>query len=127
MSRLSRALAATTIAAAAAGGALLTTATSTVPAYASAPAAGGSAAAGCSAWNGAQPVNPGSASSLDSLALVTQCDVWAVGTTTNSDGSGTHSQPLIEHWTGGSWAAAPGTGTGPGFLNDASAISASDI
>lgn len=45
------------------------------------PAAGTTAATACSAWNGAQPVNPGALSSLEGIAMVSPCDVWAVGRT----------------------------------------------
>jgi hypothetical protein len=94
------------------------------------PAAGATAATAttaCSAWNGAQPVNPGSISSLDGLAVVSPCDVWTVGFTEVTDSSGAHAQPLIEHWTGGSWATVPGASNAPGFLYSVSATSASDI
>ena len=46
------------------------------------PAAGATAAtatATCSAWNGAQPVNPAAVSPLYGIAAVSPCDVWAVG------------------------------------------------
>ena len=93
------------------------------------PAAGATAAtataAGCSAWNGAQPVSPAQFSPLNGIAAVSPCDVWAVGfqerTTTGGD-----TQPLIEHWTGSSWATVP-AGASPGTLKDVSAVSASDI
>ena len=91
------------------------------------PAAAATAAttAACSAWNGNQPVNPGSISSLYGLAVVSQCDVWTVGFF-ETTGDSPQAEPLIEHWTGGSWATVPGPST-TGFLYDVSATSASDI
>ena len=80
------------------------------------PAAGATAAA-CSAWNGAQPVNPG-LGVFSGVAVLSPCDVWAVGNT---------SQQLIEHWTGGSWATVPSPISDSGALIGISATSASDI
>jgi len=93
------------------------------------PAAGATAAtataAACSAWNGAQPARPAPFSPLNGIAAVSQCDVWAVGFQ-GSSGDVDTAQPLIEHWTGSSWATVQ-TSTNPGFLSDVSAVSASDI
>jgi PASTA domain len=88
------------------------------------PAAGTTAATACSAWNGAQPVNPGALSSLEGIAMVSPCDVWAVGRT--SQGSGSPLRAVIEHWTGSSWATVPSP-SDPAVLQSISAISASDI
>ena len=87
------------------------------------PAAGAAAATTCSAWNGAQPVDPG-LTTLENIVVVSPCDVWTVGSSrdlSSSDGP----QTLIEHWDGSSWATVPSPSTG--FLDDASAASASDI
>jgi hypothetical protein len=85
------------------------------------PAAGAAATttttAACSAWNGAQPVNPG-LGFFSGVAVLSPCDVWAVGNT---------SQPLIEHWSGGSWATVPSPNSDSGALIGISATSASDI
>lgn len=82
-------------------------------------AAEATAATACPAWNGAQPVNPGGVTTLDNVAVVSSCDVWAVGSSSSTG------HTLIEHWTGSSWATAPSPSTG--FLSDISAASASDI
>jgi hypothetical protein len=81
------------------------------------PAAGATADTTCSAWNGAQPVNPG-LGFFSGVAVLSPCDVWAVGNT---------SQQLIEHWTGGSWATVPSPISDSGALIGISATSASDI
>jgi hypothetical protein len=92
------------------------------------PAAGATAAtatAACSAWNGAQPVQPARFSPLYGIAAVSPCDVWAVGTQA-SNLDATTSLPLIEHWTGSSWSTVQTT-TNPEFLEAVSAVSAGDI
>ena len=45
------------------------------------PAAGATAATAsdCSGWNGVQPVNSAGSTTLDGIAVVSPCDVWAVG------------------------------------------------
>jgi len=70
------------------------------------PPAGAVAADACRSWNGSQPVNPSpnGFNQLESIAAVSACDVWAVGSTDPGDGSG--EQAVIEHWTGGSWAVS---------------------
>jgi len=89
------------------------------------PAAGATAAPACSAWNGAQPVDPDQIGGLNGIAALTQCDAWAVGFQAGTT-DGDPTRPLIEHWAGGSWTAVP-TSTGPGTLSSVSAVSASDI
>jgi hypothetical protein len=74
----------------------------------------------CSAWNATQPVNPGTNSIIWSVAPVSACDVWAVGTSDSS-------HALIEHWTGGSWATVDPHLPGTAVLAEVSAVSASDI
>jgi len=87
------------------------------------PAAGASADTACTAWNGAQPVNPEPITQLDGVAVVSSCDVWAVGSSLPTSSS--PPQALFEHWTGSSWARVNSTVFA--FLNDVSAASASDI
>ena len=90
------------------------------------PAAGATATPadtppGCSSWNGSQPADP-SESSIDGLAAISPCDVWAVG------GTGNPGSPLIEHWNGSSWAVLPPPDPdGSAYLTAVSAASASDI
>jgi hypothetical protein len=83
-------------------------------------------AASCQAWTGAQPPSPGTLeNSLSSVAVLSPCDVWAVGL----DLSGGAYQTLIEHWNGSSWAqvASPDPGSGNNFLNSVRAASASSV
>ena len=88
------------------------------------PAAGATATPadtppGCSHWNGSQPVNQDG--SMDALAAISPCNVWAVG------GTGA-AEPFIEHWDGSSWSTIPSPDTGgPANLTAVSAASASDI
>jgi hypothetical protein len=90
------------------------------------PAAGATATpsdtpAGCSSWNGSQPADP-SDSSIDGLAAVSPCNVWAVG------GAGDPVSPLIEHWDGSSWTVVPPPDPdGSGYLTAVAAASARDI
>jgi hypothetical protein len=91
---------------------------------AAATAAPSVTAAACSAWNGALPVNTDTVTLINGVAPVSACDVWAVGS------AGT--QPLIEHWTGGSWVTVdphlPGSSAPYEVsLDEVSAVSASDI
>jgi len=71
------------------------------------PVAEAAAAADCPPWNGSQPVNPSPQgfNQLESIAALSACDAWAVGSTDPGNGSG--EQAVIEHWTGGSWAVSP--------------------
>src|SRR6185437_14733978 len=83
--------------------------------------------AGCQAWTGTQPANPGSDSEPNGVAVLSPCDAWAVGQVTNATG---HGQTLIPEPTGstlsvcyrwppspavmpGQSAASAGTPTGP--------------
>ena len=66
-------------------------------------------AASCENWTGTQPPNPGTDSNaLDSVAVLSACDAWAVGFST---GGGTL-QTLIEHWNGHSWTVTPSPSPG---------------
>src|SRR5215471_4826980 len=83
-------------------------------------------AASCQAWTGAQPPSPGTLeNALSSVAVLSPCDVWAVGL----DLSGGAYQTLIEHWNGSSWAQvdSPDPGSGNNFLNSVRAASASSV
>jgi hypothetical protein len=83
-------------------------------------------AASCQAWTGAQPPSPGTLeNALSSVAVLSPCDVWAVGL----DLSGGAYQTLIEHWNGSSWAQvdSPDPGSGNNFLTSVRAVSASSI
>src|SRR5215472_562207 len=84
-------------------------------------------ASGCQAWTGAQPPSPGTLeNALSSVAVLSPCDVWAVGL----DLSGGAYQTLIEHWSGSSWAQVdspdPGRGSSFNELNGVRVVSASD-
>jgi hypothetical protein len=91
------------------------------------PAAGATAATAhaCSGWNGAQPVSPARFSPLYSIAAVSPCYALAVGFQ-GSTASVDTAQPLIEQWTGSSWAVMP-ISTNPGFLDSVSVASANGI
>jgi len=83
-------------------------------------------AANCQAWTGAQPPSPGTLeNALSSVAVLSPCDVWAVGL----DLSGGAYQTLIEHWNGSSWAQvdSPDPGSGNNYLKSVRAASASSI
>jgi len=84
------------------------------------------ATGGCAGWNGAQPPAPATYSLLSDIAAVAACNVWAVGSQENSLSGLGSEQPLIEHWTGSSWATVPASGV-TGALERVSAASASDI
>jgi hypothetical protein len=90
------------------------------------PAAGATADTECSGWNGVQPVNAAGSTTLDGIAVVSACDVWAVGSGFPISGSPPR-QAVIEHWTGSAWAAAPVPDPSGTFLQTISATSASDI
>jgi hypothetical protein len=83
-------------------------------------------AASCQAWTGAQPPSPGTLENvLDSVAVLSPCDVWAAG----YDLSGGAYQTLIEHWNGFSWAQvdSPDPGSGNNIFKSVRAASASSI
>jgi hypothetical protein len=83
-------------------------------------------AASCQAWTGAQPPSPGTLdNNLNGVAVLSPCDVWAVGLDV---GTGAF-QTLIEHWNGFSWTQvdSPDPGSGNNFLNSVRAASASSI
>lgn len=94
---------------------------------ASGPGAAGIPAASCQPSDGTQPPS-NSMDGLRAVAVVSACDVWAVG----NRQSGTSIQTLIEHWTGGkTWTVVPSPNpdgpAGIAELRSVSAVSASDI
>jgi hypothetical protein len=87
----------------------------------------GPSAPACQAWTGVQPLNPGtSANVLSSVAVISACNVWVVGS--DSSGGGT-AQTLIEHWNGSAWTvvASPDPGSAGNFLTGVQAASPTDI
>jgi hypothetical protein len=67
------------------------------------------APAGCQNWTGAQPLNPGGVSNtLDSVAIESACDAWAVGFQIGSGMDAT----LTEHWDGSAWTVVPSPAPG---------------
>jgi len=81
----------------------------------------------CQAWTGVQPPSPGQVNELAGVAVVSACNVWAVGTATSDPGG---AQTLIEHWAGGSsWTVAPSPdpGSAGNHLTGVGAISPTDI
>jgi hypothetical protein len=81
-------------------------------------------------WTTVATPNPGTfGSELSGVAAVATNDVWAVGSTFATDGSGdTTSSPLIENFNGKAWSvvAAPTPSTGGG-LNAVTVISADNV
>ena len=77
-----------------------------------APGQPAASAARCQAWTGAQPASPGTLdNALNSVAVLSPCDVWAAGFDVSSDGG---FQTLIEHWNGFSWAQVDSPDPGSG-------------
>ena len=93
-------------------------------------AAAAPATASCPASDGTQPPAPprSHGTDLSDVAVVSACDVWAVGRSEPTDST---SQLLIEHWTGGgSWTGVtiPGPDAGRSAeLTSVSAVSATDV
>lgn len=95
------------------------------------PQAGAATADACQTWNGSQPVNPpsgtGPADKIASVAAVSACDVWAVGSYQDQDADAKR-HALIEHWAGGSWTVSPTPPALPSsLLFGVSAVSASNV
>jgi hypothetical protein len=83
-------------------------------------------ASSCQAWTGAQPPSPGTLeNNLNSVTMLSPCNVWAVGFDISSGAF----QTLIEHWNGSSWAQvdSPDPGSGNNFLNSVRAASPSSV
>jgi hypothetical protein len=77
---------------------------------------GAATASTCVSWTGAGPANPSAdGDALSGVAVLTPCDVWAVG----YQQAGVSSQTLAEHWNGQTWTTAPSTNPG-GSSNDTS-------
>jgi hypothetical protein len=81
----------------------------------------------CQPWTGAQPPSPGQVNELAGVAVVSACNVWAVGTAISDPGG---AQTLIDHWAGGSsWTRVPSPdpGSAGNHLTGVDAVSAKDI
>jgi hypothetical protein len=75
---------------------------------------GTASASTCVSWTGSGPANPSAAGdSLTGVAVLTPCDVWAVG----YQQAGVASQTLAEHWNGQAWTTASSSNPG-GSSND---------
>src|SRR6185437_10212589 len=69
--------------------------------------AGAAAVAACLPGTGVQPANPGTqVNQLQSVAVLSACDAWAVGSDSD-DSRSTTEKSLIEHWDGTSWTVVP--------------------
>ena len=77
------------------------------------------------AWKIVASPNAGAQSQqLKGVSAVSASNVWAVGFTGPDPGEGM----LIEHWNGRAWSlSTPGSISGPGILDDVSAISATNV
>ena len=62
------------------------------------------ATAGCKSKAAAQPLNPGTARQLVSTAVLSPCNVWAVGSVNEPHQV---QKTLIEHWDGSKWKVIP--------------------
>ena len=82
-------------------------------------APGGASASSCVSWTGVQPPNPSSSVNiLSSVAVLSSCNAWAVGSYFN----GTARQTLIEHWNGSSWKQVPSPN--PASANELDSVTA---
>ena len=100
--------------------------TAAAPAGAAAAPAG-AAAATCHAWTGAPPPSPGTGdNTLNSVAVLSPCDAWAVGFDQDSGG---FDQTLTEHWDGSAWTVVPSPDVAglDNILNGVRAESPTDI
>jgi len=75
--------------------------------------------------HGSQPPAVSGGSILDGVAVVSACDVWAVGWTTG----GATSRTLIENWNGSAWTQVPSPSRSGvnNYLDSVSVVTASDI
>ncbi len=82
-------------------------------------------AATCETWGGSPPVSPGTSENrLQAVAVLSACNAWAVGTT--SDGGA--EQTLTEHWDGASWTVVPSPSPGSSnFLGSVRAASPTSV
>jgi hypothetical protein len=110
------------------GRALITLAAPVVAVALLTPGTGAAAALACPGWTVVKTPSPGTDGILNSVAVVSPRNVWAVGDyTSSSNGEAT----LVEHWNGIRWTqvASPnpeGLG-GINFLEAIAAVSATDI
>lgn len=84
------------------------------------------ATAGCKS-KAAQPLNPGTFRQLVSIAVLSPCNVWAVGSFNSSNKL---EKTLIEHWDGSKWKVIPSpnpSGAKNSDLNSVSAASPTSI
>jgi hypothetical protein len=90
------------------------------------PAQAGAATAGCQSWTGTQPVSLGAQSGLNGVAVLSACNVWAVGSFTDTQGV---EHVLTEHWTGAKWTvvSVPEQSGADNFLNSVRAASPTNI
>jgi hypothetical protein len=85
------------------------------------------ASAACHAWTGAPPPSPGTGdNTLNSVAVLSPCDAWAVGFDQDSGGL---DQTLTEHWDGSAWTVVPSPDVAglDNILNGVRAESPTDI
>jgi hypothetical protein len=76
-------------------------------------------------WSVVSSPNPGTASYLSGVAVVSSSDIWAVGFYDN--GSGIF-QTLIEHWDGSQWSVVPSSNPqGNDILNGVVALSSTNV
>jgi hypothetical protein len=89
------------------------------------------ASASCQAWSGAsQPPSPGAfENELDGVTVLSPCNAWAVGATSDGFTGADIDKTLIEHWDGTSWqqVPSPSPGTDLNGLIDVRGVSASDV
>jgi hypothetical protein len=89
------------------------------------------ASASCQAWSGAsQPPSPGAfENELDGVTVLSPCNAWAVGVTSDGFTGADIDKTLIEHWDGTSWqqVPSPSPGTDLNVLVSVRGVSASDM
>jgi hypothetical protein len=87
------------------------------------------AAPACPGWTVARPPDPGAQDNLlQSVAVLSASNVWAVGNYTNSITDAPF-RTLIEHWNGKAWqqVPSPNPGSSADFLTGIAAVSATNI
>lgn len=83
-----------------------------------------------SAWTPTQTPSPSSGTNdLESVAVVSENDVWAVGSRSISSASGSIAQTLTLHWSGHSWEVVPSPNVGSfhNHLYHVAAVAANDV
>ena len=76
------------------------------------------------AWTQVPSPAPQPAGGLNSVAVTSPTDAWAVGWTGTGSDSGGTSGALIEHWDGHAWARVPSPGHAPGTRTVLNAVAA---